>query len=236
MSARQYTRRGILTAVAGLAATGTVGAAAVDPARRKPVLDAMSRTNDRVQATLFDPDRLAPTYPAGRITRPFPYNGFYPQAYAPALDPATWRLTIAGRVARPAKLSLGNLRTMPQQAEITRLICIEGWSAVGRWSGVPLAELLARQGADLGARFVRFGCADGYHTSIDMASALHSQTIIALDFLDRPLPRPFGAPARLRLPVKLGFKNAKFITEITVTDVFPGGYWEDQGYNWFAGL
>ncbi|MEM7547955.1 MAG: molybdopterin-dependent oxidoreductase [Pseudomonadota bacterium] len=237
MTDRQIiTRRGFLTGLGGIAIAGGSAGAASIPAVREPFLDAVSRLNDRVQGQLFSRNRLAPEYAEGKITHPFRYNGFYPEAYAPALDPATWCLQIDGRVARPAALSLTDLRAMTQHAQITRLICIEGWSAVGKWSGVRLSDVLHRLGADTSARFVRFECADDYHSSIDMASALHPQTILALDFLDRPLPQAFGAPMRLRIPVKLGFKNAKFIKRMTVTNDFPGGYWEDQGYNWFAGI
>lgn len=231
------TRRGLIGGlVASGAAASAIGVAAGLPGTRGAVLDTVSRWNDRVQAGLFNPDRLAPTYAPSEISTPFRFNAFYPEAFAPRVDPATWRLAIEGEVQRPLALTLADLRGMPQSDQITRLICIEGWSAVGKWSGVPLRLALDAAGADVSADYVRFECADGHSTSIDMASARHLQTILALDFLDRPLPVAFGAPARLRIPVKLGFKNAKHIFRITVTTTRPGGYWEDQGYNWFAGL
>jgi len=125
---------------------------------------------------------------------------------------------------------------LPQESQITRHICIEGWSQIGQWSGVPLHVFLRHVGADLSARYVAFTCFDGYSTSIDMASALHPQTLLALDFDSQALEPQWGAPVRLRIPTKLGFKSAKNIEAIEVTNTFPGGYWEKQGYDWFAGV
>jgi DMSO/TMAO reductase YedYZ molybdopterin-dependent catalytic subunit len=125
---------------------------------------------------------------------------------------------------------------LPQQGQITRHICIEGWSQIGQWSGVPLGAFLRRVGADLSAGYVSFKCFDGYSTSIDMASALQPQTILALDFEAKPLAPQWGAPLRLRIPTKLGFKNAKNLEAIEVTNKYPGGYWENQGYDGFAGV
>jgi DMSO/TMAO reductase YedYZ molybdopterin-dependent catalytic subunit len=199
------------------------------------VLWAMSRFNDRVQAWLFDPNRLAPTYAASEITKPFPFNAFYPEDDAPDIDASDWSLDVSGLVANKGKWTLAQLRAMPQQSQITRHICIEGWSAIGQWSGVPLRMFLERVGADLRAKYVGFKCADRYYTSLDMATALHPQTILALDYGDAPLPAKYGFPLKLRVPTKLGFKNPKHIAALFVTNDYPGGYWEDQGYNWFSG-
>ncbi len=198
-------------------------------------LFAMSRWNDRVQAWLFDPDRLAPTFPASAITKPFPYNGFYPEDSTPEIDPADWSLAVSGLVSDRTPWTLERLRTLPQESQITRHICIEGWSAIGQWGGVPLRSFLQRIGADTRARYVGFKCADRYYGSLDMASALHPQTILALDFLGKPLPEAYGFPLRVRVPTKLGFKSPKFVTAVSVTNDYPGGFWEDQGYNWFSG-
>jgi DMSO/TMAO reductase YedYZ molybdopterin-dependent catalytic subunit len=199
------------------------------------VLWAMSRWNDRVQAWLFDPNRLAPTYPASAITNPFPFNAFYPVDDAPEINGDDYSLEVSGRVADKRSWTLAKLRLLPQESQITRHICIEGWSAIGEWSGVPFRVFLQRIGADLHARYVGFKCADRYYTSIGMATALHPQTILALDYGNAPLPPKHGFPMKLRVPTKLGFKNPKHIGAIFVTNDYPGGYWEDQGYNWFSG-
>ncbi|CAI9122234.1 molybdopterin-dependent oxidoreductase [Brytella acorum] len=122
-----------------------------------------------------------------------------------------------------------------KKRQITRHICVEGWSAIGEWSGVPLSMFLQRVGADLRAKYVSFRCFDDYSTSIDMATALHPQTILVLDYGDHALAPAYGAPMKVRIPTKLGYKNPKYLASIEVTDRFPGGYWEDQGYDWFGG-
>ncbi|HEY0293868.1 MAG TPA: molybdopterin-dependent oxidoreductase [Bordetella sp.] len=200
------------------------------------VLWAMSRWNDRVQGWLFRGARLAPTYTAAQVTDPFPFNAFYPEYNVPDIDLSTYKLEVSGMVADKRDWTLEALRRLPQAGQITRLICIEGWSAIGQWSGVPLKAFLQAVGADLTARYVGFKCADRYYSSLDMATALHPQTILALDFGGQALPPDFGNPLRLRVPTKLGFKNPKHIMSIFVTNAFPGGYWEDQGYNWFSGI
>ncbi len=197
---------------------------------------AMLRFNDRVQAALFSGTRMAETYPASAITTPFRFNAYYPEWQVRSVDAADWSLAVSGLVADKTPWTVEKLRALPQEAQITRHICIEGWSQVGQWSGVPLHDFLRRVGADLRARYVAFTCFDGYSTSIDMASALHPQTILALDFGQQPLAPQWGFPLRLRIPIKLGFKSAKNLQSIEVTNTFPGGYWEKQGYNWFSGV
>lgn len=201
------------------------------------VLWAMSRWNDRVQAWLFgETYRLAPTYSVSQLTKPFPFNAFYSEYDAPEVDLSGWKLEVSGQVADKRSWTVQDLRKLPQAEQITQLYCIEGWGAIGQWSGVPLKTFLQRIGADLTARYVGFKCADRYYGSIDMASALHPQTILALDFGRQPLSVDYGSPLRLRIPTKLGFKNPKYIMAMFVTNTYPGGYWEDQGYNWFSGV
>jgi DMSO/TMAO reductase YedYZ molybdopterin-dependent catalytic subunit len=199
-------------------------------------LRAVSRFNDRVQAALFDPNRLAPTYPASAITDPFRFNAYYPEWQIRTVEEADWRLEVAGLVDRKAPWTLADLRKLPQEEQITRHVCVEGWSQVGQWSGVPFRTFLERVGADTRAGFVNVRCFDDYWCGLDMASCLHPQTILALDFEQKPLSPQWGAPLRLRLPTKLGFKNPKYIQAIEVTNTNPGGYWEKQGYNWYSGL
>ena len=195
----------------------------------------MLRFNDRVQAALFDPHRLAETYPEQAITRPFRFNAYYADWQVRPVPP-DWRLAVSGLVGDRTPWTLERLAALPQVDQITRHICIEGWSQIGQWRGVKLGDFLRHVGADLRARYVAFTCFDGYSTSIDMASALHPQTILALDFEQARLTPEWGAPVRLRIPVKLGFKSAKNLESISVTNTYPGGYWENQGYNWFSGV
>jgi DMSO/TMAO reductase YedYZ molybdopterin-dependent catalytic subunit len=195
----------------------------------------MSGWNNEVQEALFNPHTLAPTFNASQITLPPRFNAFYNQDQTPTVDVANWRLGLTGRIGDKTPWTIAKLRAMPQESQITRLICVEGWRVVGQWSGIPFKHFLNAVNADTKARYVSYQCADGYFGGLDMESALHPQTIMALDFLGKPLTAPFGAPLRLRVPTKLGFKNPKLIVAIGVTNTFPGGYWSNQGYNWFSG-
>lgn len=200
------------------------------------VLWAMSRWNDRVQAWLFSGRKLAPTFARAQITKPFPFNAFYGQDDIPEVDLTSYSLAVSGRIRDKAPWTLESLRKLPQRSDITRLICVEGWSAIGQWGGVLLKTFLEHIGADTTAKFVGFKCADRYYSSLDMPTALHPQTLLALDYADVALPPEYGYPLRVRVPTKLGFKNPKHVVEIFVSNDNPGGYWEDQGYNWFSGI
>jgi DMSO/TMAO reductase YedYZ molybdopterin-dependent catalytic subunit len=200
------------------------------------VLWAMSRWNDRVQAWLFSGRKLAPTFARAQITKPFPFNAFYGQDDIPEVDLTSYSLAVSGRIRDKAPWTLESLRKLPQRSDITRLICVEGWSAIGQWGGVPLKTFLEHIGADTTAKFVGFKCADRYYSSLDMPTALHPQTLLALDYADVALPPEYGYPLRVRVPTKLGFKNPKHVVEVFVSNDNPGGYWEDQGYNWFSGI
>lgn len=211
------------------------GCAISDSEGAEKALMKVSRMNDRVQAWLFDPNRLAPTYPESMITRPFPFNAFYGEDEISEVDGDTFRLEVSGLVADKHAWTLAELSALPQGEQITRHICVEGWSAIGRWGGVPFSTFLRRVGADLTAKYVGFKCADDYYTSIDMPTALHPQTQLTLSWDGRVLPPKYGYPMKLRMPTKLGYKNPKHIQAIFVTNTYPGGYWENQGYNWFGG-
>jgi DMSO/TMAO reductase YedYZ molybdopterin-dependent catalytic subunit len=199
------------------------------------LLWAMSRWNDRFQAALFDPGKLALTYTEQEITTPFPFNAYYEEALAPVIDGTDYRLKLSGLIENKRPWTLPELRALPQSTQITRLVCVEGWSAIGKWGGVPFRVFLERVGADLSARYVGFRCADKYSTSIDMPTALHPQTLLVLNFPGKPGETKYGYPMKIRIPTKLGFKNPKFVAEIFVTNDYPGGYWENMGYNWFSG-
>ena len=196
----------------------------------------VSEFNDWVQARLFNPNRLAPTYPESAITRPFRFNAFYPEDAAPDIDEDRYRLIVDGLIENKQPWSLEQLYALPQETQITRFICVEGWSAVGKWTGTPLREFLRRIGADMRAKYVHFTCSEGYSSSIDMATALHPQTQMTFKFDGQILATKFGFPLRIRIPTKLGFKNPKHVIGMAVLNNYTGGYWEDQGYNWFSGL
>jgi DMSO/TMAO reductase YedYZ molybdopterin-dependent catalytic subunit len=199
------------------------------------VLSAMSGWNDRVQGWLFDPQRLAPEFPESAITRPFPFNAYYGMDEIRRVDGTSYKLEVSGLVREKKAWTLPELYALPQVSQITRHICVEGWSAIGKWSGVRFSDFLQRIGADLTAKYVGFKCADDYYTGIDMPTALHPQTQLTLRFADQVLPPEYGFPMKLRMPTKLGFKNPKHIMALYVTNENPGGYWEDQGYNWYSG-
>ena len=199
------------------------------------ILTAMSRWNDRAQSFLFDPARLAPAFPESRITTPFPFNAFYGEDEVRLVDGNDYRLEVTGLVREKKAWRLPELYALPQVSQVTRHICVEGWSAIGKWSGPRFSDFLKLVGADLTAKYVGFKCADDYYTSIDMATALHPQTIMAFKYADQVLPPKYGFPWKLRIPTKLGFKNPKHVMALFVTNEYPGGYWEDKGYNWFSG-
>ncbi|MFI4970315.1 MAG: molybdopterin-binding protein [Lysobacterales bacterium] len=160
-----------------------------------------------------------------------------------------YRLAVGGMVRQPFSLSLDELRALPARTQITRHDCVEGWSVIGKWKGVPLGHLLDRAGLSPQARYVVFRCADrldadgpAYYESIDLDDAYHAQTILAYELNGAPLPIANGAPLRVRIERQLGYKMAKYIMAIDLVDSFAnieggnGGYWEDQGYEWYAGI
>lgn len=217
------------------ALTMLTGCNLTDQQSVQAMLQKISRMNDRVQGWLFDPAKLAPVYPESMMTRPFPFNAFYSESQAPVVDGSTYAMQLSGKIENKKPVTLADLRAMPQYDQVTRHICIEGWSAIGKWGGVRFSDFLARIGADTTAKYVGFKCADSYYQSIDMATALHPQSILAITYDGETLPAKYGYPMKLRMPTKLGYKNPKHIAEIFVTNDYPGGYWEDQGYNWFGG-
>ena len=200
------------------------------------VLRAMSAWNDRVQAFLFNPRRLAPTYSDADVLIPPRYNAFHLYDEMQPVDGAAWRLELAGRIENKQPWTIDALYALPHETQITRHVCVEGWDYIGKWSGVPLGDFFRRIGADRTAKYVAFRCADKYSGSIDMETALHPQTILATHYAGQPIAGPYGFPLRLKTPLKLGFKQPKWIYAIEVTNTYPGGYWEDGGYNWFSGL
>jgi DMSO/TMAO reductase YedYZ molybdopterin-dependent catalytic subunit len=231
------TRRLFLSGGASLGALAFLtGCDITDGESAEQALGIVSRFNDRAQALLFNPRRLAPTYPESAITRPFPFNAYYPEEDAPEVDGETFKLEVGGLVDNKRSWKLEELYALPQETQITRHVCVEGWSAIGKWSGVRLSDFLQRVGADTRAKYVWFQCAEGYSNTIDMPTALHPQTQLTFKFDDQILSRKYGFPMKCRMPTKLGFKNPKHVIAMHVTNRDLGGYWENQGYNWFSGL
>ncbi|MGF6573734.1 DMSO/TMAO reductase YedYZ molybdopterin-dependent catalytic subunit [Paraburkholderia sp. GAS333] len=171
------------------------------------LLRTISSFNDGAQALLFDPRSLAPTYPESMITRPFPFNAFYDIDQVPDIDAQTYRLELTGLVKGKRIWTLAELDALPKCSQVTRHICIEGWSAIGKWGGVRFSDFLSMAGADTTTKYVALHCADNYWTSIDMPTALHPQTLLTLTFDDQMLPPKYGFPMKLRMPTKLGYKN-----------------------------
>lgn len=220
-----------------LAPALVLGAFAV-PRWREPLLTAGVRFSDWASGQSFRSRHLAQTYPdADVVPFPrFPYNGY--DVLEPQIDFATWRLEVKGAVAHPGPYTLDQIRALPKVVQNTRHVCVEGWDAIGRFGGARLGDFLALIGADPGAGFVTVTCADDYYESLEMAAARHPQTLLCYEMYDRPIDAGHGAPLRLQIPTKLGYKQAKYLMTLTVTSVIGPyrSYWADQGYSWFAGL
>jgi DMSO/TMAO reductase YedYZ molybdopterin-dependent catalytic subunit len=204
----------------------------------EPKLRAWSGFNDWVSTRLFSSSRLAREYPPGRRTVESEFPAYYVSDLMPRLaQPETWRLDVGGLVARPQLLSLDRIMALPRVSYTVKHHCVEGWTAIATWAGVPFRIVAAIVQPMPGVKYVRFLSFDsGYSNGWDLASAMHPQTILAYAYNDRLLMPEHGAPLRLYSPTKLGYKNTKYLLRIDFTDTRPGGYWEDQGYPWFGGV
>lgn len=207
----------------------------------------------RAQRAVVSRQALAREYTEADLSETFPANGNTDPgtlAYheSAARDFADWRLEVDGLVQRPVGLSLAEIRALPLHTQITRHDCVEGWSAIAKWTGVPLREVIERAQPLPGARYVVFRCADvdsrgvPYYESIVLEDVYHPQTILAYEMNDQPLDIAHGAPLRLRLERQLGYKHAKYVMRLELVETLNGigggrgGYWEDQGYEWYAGI
>jgi len=234
---RSMQRRRLLRGGLSLGAlTMLTGCDVSDNASVQAALLAVSSFNDRVQALLFDPNKLAPTYPESMVLKPPRFNAYYNIEDVKPVNGDTWRLELAGLIADKRSWTRQQMAELPESEVIIRHICVEGWDYIGQWSGVPMRAFLERVGADLRAKYVAFKTADDYPGSIDMTTALHPQTLLATKYARETLADPFGYPLRLRTSTKLGFKNPKWITAIEVTNTYPGGYWENLGFNWQSSI
>jgi DMSO/TMAO reductase YedYZ molybdopterin-dependent catalytic subunit len=213
-----------------------LGAFAI-PKLQEPLLKAGLGFSDWASAKLFRPSHLAPTFADSDVTPfdKFPINGY--DVEDPEVDLDKWTLTVGGAVQKAGDYSLTQIKTLPEVTQNTRHICVEGWDVIGRFEGVRLSDFLKMIGADPNARFITVECADDYYESLDMPTAMHPQTLLCYGMYGQPLTRKHGAPLRLSIPTKIGYKQAKYLTDIKVSHVLErAGYWEDQGYSDFYGL
>ena len=213
-----------------------LGAFAI-PKVREPLLKTGLGFSDWASAAMFRPGHLATTFADAELTpfKQFPINDY--DVDDPGVDFDRWTLTVTGAVEKPGDCTLSQIQALPKFRQNMRHICVEGWDVIGRFGGARLSDFLKNVGADLSARFVYVECADDYYESLDMATALHPQTLLCYEMYDRPLTREHGAPLRLNVPTKVGYKQAKYLTDLKVTNVLQRvGYWEDQGYSKFYGL
>lgn len=249
----RWTRREWLMGLGALGSGLLSGCLEVDPSSRIWKALSLAELWNRWVLGSERPETLtAKTYPPSAVSAMFRINNLnLPEAYAEGAKDTwqAWRLTVDGLVRRPMTLSLAELRAWPALTETTRLDCVEGWSAIGSWTGVRLEELLDRVGVDPRARYVVCYAADQdddqvpFYGSLDLEAARHPQTILAYGFNGSvPMPLDHGAPLRLLVPTQLGYKSTKFIHRIALVSQLAGlgggngGYWEDQGYEWNAGI
>ena len=230
-------RRKVLRGTLSLGALSLLtGCDVTDKEAVQAVLKRVSTWNDLAQEFLFRPNHLAPTFPESMVVKPPRFNAYYDVEDVKPVNAATWKLELYGRIQDKRAWTAQQLYALPEQEIIIRHICVEGWDYIGQWSGVNFRHFLERIGADLTAKYISFKCADDYTESLDMATALHPQTILATKYAREPIADPFGFPLRLRTSTKLGYKNAKWIKAIEVTNDFRETFWSKQGFNWFAGI
>jgi len=217
------------------------------------ILNKTEKLTERVQRAVTPTNALAKEYGEADISKVFPANG--------SIDPGTedyaehvakhfseWTVMIGGLVRIPTRWSLAALKALPSRTQITRHDCVEGWSAIGKWTGVPLGDLMHLVQPLPGAKYAVFHCADiddegiAYYESMTLADCYHPQTLLAYELNGSALDVPHGAPIRLRFERQLGYKHAKYVMRIELADSLAGigggrgGYWEDQGYEWYAGI
>ena len=202
------------------------------------MLKQISKFNDGVQAADLQSQRAGADFPGKRHYKTVPVQRLLrARRRARRSTARQWKLEVRGLVDNKKSWTLEELYKLPQVKQVTRHICVEGWSAIGSWTGTPLRDFLKLVGADTRAKYCWFQCADaeGYNSPLDMATALHPQTQMTFKFGDEILPRAYGYPMKIRVPTKLGFKNPKYVISMEVTNDYKGGFWEDQGYNSFSG-
>jgi DMSO/TMAO reductase YedYZ molybdopterin-dependent catalytic subunit len=213
-----------------------LGAFAIPPLQT-PLLKAGVGFSDWASGVLFRRGHLAPTFSDAEVApfEKFPINDY--DVDDPDVDLQNWKLAVSGAVQKPGEYTLAQIQGLAKYTQNTRHVCVEGWDVIGNFGGARLSDFLKAIGADTTSRFVTVECADSYYESLDMATALHPQTLLCYEMYGKPLTREHGAALRLAIPTKVGYKQAKYITSMKVTNVLEKvGYWEDQGYSHFYGL
>jgi DMSO/TMAO reductase YedYZ molybdopterin-dependent catalytic subunit len=231
-------RRRFLTITAASISSAALGACNADPQSVHPLLAFAARKNERIEEALFRHSEMDDVpRDAKRSGASFPQ--YFVSHNVPVWDPAAhgaWRLEISGAVRTPLSLSLDDLVRMPRVTQTVDHFCVEGWNARAEWIGVRMSDLARAADVTDDAQYVDFkSFDDGYHESWDMASAMHPQTLVAYGMDGRLLGPGHGAPARVHSPVKLGYKNTKYLTSIVFMPARNGGYWSDRGYEWYGG-
>jgi DMSO/TMAO reductase YedYZ molybdopterin-dependent catalytic subunit len=213
-----------------------LGAFAIPPLQT-PLLKAGLGFSDWASGVLFRRGHLAPTFSDTEVApfEKFPINDY--DVDDPDVDLQNWKLAVAGAVQKPREYTLEQIQSLAKFTQNTRHVCVEGWDVIGNFAGARLSDFLKVIGADTTSRFVTVECADDYYESLDMATAMHPQTLLCYEMYGKPLTREHGAPLRLAIPTKVGYKQAKYLTSLKVTNILEKvGYWEDQGYSHFYGL
>jgi DMSO/TMAO reductase YedYZ molybdopterin-dependent catalytic subunit len=234
---KKIERRNVLRGAISLGALSMLtGCDVTENEQLQVALRAVSTWNDHAQQLLFRPNHLAPTYQESQVVIPARFNAHYEVEDVKPVDAMTWKLELSGLIRDKQSWTAAQMYALPEQEMIIRHICVEGWDYIGQWAGINLRAFLQHVGADLNAKYVAFQCSDGYTESLDMATACHPQTMLATKYAKEILTDPFGFPLRLRTATKLGYKNAKWVTAIEVTNTFPETYYSKEGFNWFAGI
>lgn len=231
----QLTRRKFLQ-VSGISGMGFILSGCGAPILEDVVGKLSEPLNQNVETLLFNPQKPVPEFSQSEIKpKELLVNSF---KGTPIIDQAKYRLIVDGDVNNPLSLSMADIQALPLTSMIIRHICVEGWAAIVQWGGIRLREIIALAQPKANAKFAYFKSADGYYESWDIASALHPQTLLAYEKNGEPLPIDNGAPLRLASPIKLGYKQSKWVTKVTLVSYLSPmkGYWEDQGYEWYAGL
>jgi DMSO/TMAO reductase YedYZ molybdopterin-dependent catalytic subunit len=230
---RRIKRRELLKMLPLLAA-----GAIVIPGINEKLIQKGLRFSDRVSENLFGSSGLAKNYPDSFLTDydRFPINSY--SDYDPTNDVPSFKLIVEGMVAKPGEYTLEQIKALPKQVHNVKHICVEGWNVIGNFGGAKLSDFLNFVGADPQAKYVEFSCLDDYYSSFDIVSCQHPQTLLCYEMYGQPLAKDHGAPLRIHTPIKLGYKSAKHVFSMRVTNVLRAekGYWEDQGYSWYGGV